>query len=107
MNEALINSSFPMCSFSSDTYRAWLAQNKSSIALSQIRTGVDSVLGVGTSIAGLAGGSLQGGINGENKTTSAFWDAFGMLANQTDRLRNAGVTHGNALFHEANIWPGG
>ena len=97
MNEALINSSFPMCSFSSDTYRAWLAQNKSSIALSQVHTAVDSVLGLGTSIAGLAGGSLQGGINGASKTTSAFWDALGMLANQTDRSRNAGVTHGKAL----------
>ena len=97
MNEALINSSFPMCSFSSDTYRAWLAQNKSSIALSQVQTAVNSTIGLGTSIAGLAGGSLQGGINGLNKTTSAFWDALGMLANQTDRSRNAGVTHGKAL----------
>lgn len=97
MNEALINSSFPMCSFSSDTYRAWLAQNKSSIALSQVQTAVNSTIGLGTSIAGLAGGSLQGGINGSNKTTSAFWDALGMLANQTDRSRNAGVTHGKAL----------
>lgn len=97
MNEALINSSFPMCSFSSDTYRAWLAQNKSSIALSQVQTGVNSIIGLGTSIAGLAGGSLQGGINGASKTTSAFWDALGMLANQTDRSRNAGVTHGKAL----------
>ncbi|UWD54670.1 MAG: major tail protein [Bacteriophage sp.] len=97
MNEALINSSFPMCSFSSDTYRAWLAQNKSSIALSQVQTAVNSTIGLGTSIAGLAGGSLQGGINGLSKTTSAFWDALGMLANQTDRSRNAGVTHGKAL----------
>lgn len=97
MNEALINSSFPMCSFSSDTYRAWLAQNKSSIALSQVQTAVNSTIGLGTSIAGLAGGSLQGGINGSNKTTSSFWDALGMLANQTDRSRNAGVTHGKAL----------
>lgn len=97
MNEALINSSFPMCSFSSDTYRAWLAQNKSSIALSQVQTAVNSTIGLGASIAGLAGGSLQGGINGANKTTSAFWDALGMLANQTDRSRNAGVTHGKAL----------
>lgn len=97
MNEALINSSFPMCSFSSDTYRAWLAQNKSSIALSQIKTGVDSTLGLGTSIAGLASGSLQGGFNGASKTTSALWDSLGMLANQTDRARNAGVTHGKAL----------
>lgn len=97
MNEALINSSFPMCSFSSDTYRAWLAQNKSSIALSQVQTAVNSTIGLGTSIAGLAGGSLQGGINGSNKTTSAFWDALGMLANQTDRSRNAGVTNGKAL----------
>lgn len=97
MNEALINSSFPMCSFSSDTYRAWLAQNKSSIALSQVQTAVNSTIGLGTSIAGLAGGSLQGGINGASKTTSAFWDSLGMLANQTDRSRNAGVTHGKAL----------
>lgn len=97
MQEALINSSFPMCSFSSDTYRAWLAQNKSSIALSQVQTAVNSTIGLGTSIASLAGGSLQGGINGSSKTTSAFWDALGMLANQTDRSRNAGVTHGKAL----------
>lgn len=97
MQEALINSSFPMCSFSSDTYRAWLAQNKSSIALSQVQTAVNSTIGLGASIAGLAGGSLQGGINGSSKTTSAFWDALGMLANQTDRSRNAGVTHGKAL----------
>jgi hypothetical protein len=97
IHEALINSSFPMCSFSSDTYRAWLAQNKSSIALSQVQTAVNSTIGLGTSIAGLAGGSLQGGINGASKTTSAFWDALGMLANQTDRSRNAGVTHGKAL----------
>lgn len=97
IQEALINSSFPMCSFSSDTYRAWLAQNKSSIALSQVQTAVNSTIGLGTSIAGLAGGSLQGGINGSSKTASAFWDALGMLANQTDRSRNAGVTHGKAL----------
>lgn len=97
IHEALINSSFPMCSFSSDTYRAWLAQNKSSIALSQVQTAVNSTIGLGTSIAGLAGGSLQGGINGASRTTSAFWDALGMLANQTDRSRNAGVTHGKAL----------
>lgn len=97
IQEALINSSFPMCSFSSDTYRAWLAQNKSSIALSQVQTAVNSTIGLGTSIAGLAGGSLQGGMNGAGKTTSAFWDALGMLANQTDRSRNAGVTHGKAL----------
>lgn len=97
MQEALINSSFPMCSFSSDTYRAWLAQNKSSIALSQVQTAVNSTIGLGASIAGLAGGSLQGGINGSSKTASAFWDALGMLANQTDRSRNAGVTHGKAL----------
>lgn len=97
IQEALINSSFPMCSFSSDTYRAWLAQNKSSIALSQVQTAVNSTIGLGASIAGLAGGSLQGGINGSSKTTSAFWDALGMLANQTDRSRNAGVTHGKAL----------
>lgn len=97
MHEALINSSFPMCSFSSDTYRAWLAQNKSSIALSQVQTAVNSTIGLGASIAGLAGGSLQGGINGASRTTSAFWDALGMLANQTDRSRNAGVTHGKAL----------
>ncbi len=97
MDEALINSSFPMCSFSSDTYRAWLAQNKSSIALSQVHTAVDATIGLGSSIAGLAGGSLQGGLSGASKTTSAFWDALGMLANQTDRARNAGVTHGKAL----------
>lgn len=97
MDEALINSSFPMCSFSSDTYRAWLAQNKSSIALSQVHTAVDATIGFGTSIAGLAGGSLQGGLSGASKTTSAFWDALGMLSNQTDRARNAGVTHGKAL----------
>ena len=97
MDEALINSSFPMCSFSSDTYRAWLAQNKSSIALSQVHTAIDATLGFGSSIAGLASGSLQGGLNGATKTTSAFWDALGMLANQTDRARNAGVTHGKAL----------
>lgn len=97
MDEALINSSFPMCSFSSDTYRAWLAQNKSSIALSQVHTAVDATIGFGTSIAGLAGGSLQGGLSGASKTTSAFWDALGMLSNQTDRARNAGVAHGKAL----------
>lgn len=97
MNEALINSSFPICSFSSDTYRAWLAQNKSSIALSQFHTAVDATIGTGSAIAGLAGGSLQGGINGLGKTKNAFWDALGMLANQTDRARNAGVTHGKAL----------
>lgn len=97
IDEALINSSFPMCSFSSDTYRAWLAQNKSSIALSQVHTAIDATLGFGSSIAGLAGGSLQGGLSGATKTTSAFWDALGMLANQTDRARNAGVTHGKAL----------
>lgn len=97
MDEALINSSFPMCSFSSDTYRAWLAQNKSSIALSQVHTAVDATIGVGNSIAGLAGGSLQGASGGLSQTTSAFWEAMGMLANQTDRARNAGVTHGKAL----------
>lgn len=97
MDEALINSSFPMCSFSSDTYRAWLAQNKSSIALSQVHTAVDATIGTGNSIASLAGGNLQGATGGLSQTTSAFWEAMGMLANQTDRARNAGVTHGKAL----------
>lgn len=100
MSEAIVNSSFPQCSFSSDTYRAWLAQNKSSIALSQAKIATDAIVGASGAVAGMsiggkgAIGQAKAGIDG---VTSSLWDALSMSANMTDRARNAGVVHGKAL----------
>lgn len=100
MSEAIVNSSFPQCSFSSDTYRAWLAQNKSSIALSQAKIAVDAISGTGNAIAGMYTAGKDGlsqSKSGLSSVTGALWEALSMSANMTDRARNAGVVHGKAL----------
>ena len=49
-DEAMVISGFPQCAYSSDTFRAWVAQNKSSLALSA----VSASAGLATGVAGVA-----------------------------------------------------
>ena len=57
LTEQLVLSGYPQCAWSTDTYRAWLAQNGTVTQIGLISTGVNAAVGVGTS---LASGNLIG-----------------------------------------------
>lgn len=52
----LVISGSPMCSYNIDTYRAWLAQNRATLA-------VDTAFGAGNAIANFASGDIGGGVS--------------------------------------------
>lgn len=66
-NTAFINATFPMVSWSTDSFSAWLAQNKNTIALSTISSAVGVVGGIAAgastgnplaAVSGVVGGGL-------------------------------------------------
>lgn len=64
-NEALTIGGFPQCSFTVDTYKAWLAQNGSSMAVDMLGSAMGAVAGVATGgpiglVGGIAGATNVG-----------------------------------------------
>lgn len=61
-SHSFITNNFPICAWSSDTFKAWVAQNKNSLALGIIsQTGGAMIKGVSGALKGGAIGSLAGG----------------------------------------------
>ena len=64
-NEAITSGGFPQCSFTVDTYKAWLAQNGSSMAVDMLGSAMGAVAGIATGnpiglAAGIAGATNVG-----------------------------------------------
>ena len=94
-NEGFVNSGFPQCGYSSDTFRAWIAQNKSSLGLSAMSSALTTLSG-GTMIAT---GNLVGGgamvSHGINQT-------LGLLGEIRDKSRMPATARGKTLSDNIN-----
>ena len=80
IDEKLTLSNFPMCSWSTDAFRAWLAQNSGSLVIS---TGV----ALGSTIANAYAGNVVGAVNAGVQVANT-------LANVFDRSRMPRQAHG-------------
>lgn len=99
---ALNLSGYPMCAWTSDTYKAWLAQNASSLVV-QRTSAYLGVLGSGLSAVGGAiatsessmGGIALGGIKSALNLANAFQGIASLNAQKEDIERLPPQAHGN------------
>lgn len=107
--DSLINTGFPVCSWNSDTFRAWIAQNKSSLALRGTMAVRDTVTGVGNFISGVVGAPFTGGasmmsaVAGSEKAKSGINDTLSLIAEITDKSRMPNTLHSKALTNDTFI----
>lgn len=110
-DEALIINGFPQCGYSSDTFRAWVAQNKSTIALTAFNSASDVTVGAFKQIAGIAGsatgpvGGLAGAMmigQGGSQMSQGIDTAKSLIAEVTDKKRLPATSRGKALSENIN-----
>lgn len=83
-SERLVIKGFPLCSWSGDAYKAWLAQNNIPYAINAIGTALPSLVTAG--IAGLAGG--LGLIGGEAVEMTGLKSGGGLINNELSIASN-------------------
>lgn len=110
-DEALIINGFPQCGYSSDTFRAWVAQNKSTIALTAFNSASDVAIGGFKQIAGIAGtatapmGGLAGAMmvgQGASQMSQGIDTAKSLIAEIMDKKRLPATSRGKALSENIN-----
>lgn len=99
-SEALTINGFPQCAYQSDTFRAWQAQNKSTIALNSISAAGN---------LGASGVNLAASIAGGGNITQTAGDFIGsiqnvarLMATYADKERVPNTIHGKALSENIN-----
>lgn len=121
--ESLTIANFPLCAFNSDVYRAWLAQNRSSLALSnqiakvETATGaVHAIAGIGNMAvggaamygsAGAVGGSfISGGSEklsqGLNQAKSGLYTLMSLQAQKRDKQVIPNTINGKVMSQNTN-----
>ena len=108
-NESLIVSGFPICAYSSDTFRAWIAQNKASLAVSAGTTALNVVSGAVKTAGAIAAAPVTAGLStaivegsGIAQTTGGLSNALNLLAQVEDKQRVPATSHGKALSENIN-----
>lgn len=86
-NEKMILSGFPQCAFTTDTYKVWLAQNASSLAVN----GISNAIGVA---GGLTAMMLTGGLVGGGQVLSGITSTAQTLAKMNDTRSLPRQSHG-------------
>lgn len=85
-NFGFTTNQFPLCAWSVDTFKSWLAQNKNSLALSAISSGIN---GIGKGFAGASLGSSVGPVGtivgGLSGFTSGISGIAGIMAQVLDK----------------------
>lgn len=103
-NFGFSTTSFPLCAWSVDTFKAWLAQNKNSLALGVISSGMNMVGGAfkAGAIGSLAGpaGTVVGAISGAG---SGFMQIAGTVAQVLDKQVIPNQAKGNINSDSINI----
>ncbi len=89
-NETLVLSDYPLCSWSTDAFRAWLAQNSREIGTTIMSTG----LNIGLGIAGVP--SVGGAVNNANKINNLLTEAY-------QASIKADITRGNIFSGSVDI----
>lgn len=106
--DGMVNSAFPQCAYSSDTFRAWIAQNKSSIGLSAMSSAMSILQGGASTALGIAaapftgGASLLGTASGMGTMNAGIKDAMSLIAEVSDKSRQPATAHGKTLSENIN-----
>ena len=78
-NFGFSTTTFPLCAWSTDTFKAWLAQNKNSLALGAISSGMNMVSG---GVKGATVGSLAGPLGIAGGALAGVGSGLGQIASQ-------------------------
>lgn len=76
---------FPTCAWNADTYKIWLAQNQSSMNLSNALAGLTIAGGVVTTVASVATGNAIGAVGGVGAMAGGIKSIAGNLSTMKDR----------------------
>lgn len=83
-SEALTLTGLPLCSFTSDTYRAWLAMNQSSLQMANVAVGTQIVGGAASTVIGAISGNPIAAGAGISAVGSGIMGALNNMAKVTD-----------------------
>lgn len=106
--DGMVNSSFPVCAWSSDTFRAWVAQNKSTLGLAAMAAASETIKGFGNSVRDIALAPFTGGVSLGNigdstaQMNSGIRNTLSLLAQVSDRMRQPATSHGKVLSENVN-----
>lgn len=105
-SDSLINVGFPICSWNSDTFRAWVAQNRSSLALRGTLAIKDIRAGALKSVAGAAAAPFTGGASlmlsagGVSQASSGINNTLTLLGEVADKSRLPNTLHSKAVTND-------
>lgn len=100
--EAMTNVSFPQIAWTADSYQAYTAQNKASIALRGVSAITSAVGGVAT-VAGTGG---LGTVQGASQAVGSLGSVVSMLAQQLDIMREPPLLRGKTSNENINAGMG-
>ena len=89
-NEALTLTNFPQCPFTSDAYKAWLAQNSSTLMLQGASGAVSGLI---QGVAGVASQNYAGAVAG---LASGITSVLGVMAQISDKANMPNVNKGQS-----------
>lgn len=110
--ENMVISGFPQCAYQSDTFRAWVAQNKGALAVQSASIAVDSLSAPFNALSGAIGGSVVGGTGGAvaggvssavSSITSPIMSTLSLLGQLRDKSIVPPTVHGKALSENINV----
>lgn len=109
---SLAYTGFPQCSWNSDVYRAWAAQNKNTLALASTMNALAPVKGgISGAVSGAASGGVVGALTGAltgglNGAVSGFESEARLMAQQADKEIEPAQVHGNVSNLNLNAYQG-
>lgn len=81
-SQRIVSNNFPMCSFNVDSYKAWLAQNKSALEAEQFQVEGETKLSIISGAANVVSGFANGGLwGGAAALTQEIVPAFNTVSN--------------------------
>lgn len=109
-NEGITTNNFPQCSWSSDTFSAWYAQNRSLMSAQTITGVINTVVPTALSAASMAGGGAsssevigQSAVNAVSGATSVLNNAINNAAKKETVARQPNQAHGQIFLDSLNI----
>lgn len=110
LNDTMTLSNFPICAWNSDTYKAWLAQNKNVLGLTEEVAREDAVYGVVGGVWGAAAaaavGNVGGVMTGISNASSAYKSSYRTIqslnAQKADKAILPPNAHGQAMNDNIN-----
>lgn len=97
VNEALTLTGLPQCAWIGDTYRAWLAQNQSSLNLGTAMAGLQTIGGIAGVVAGTMTGNVGVAATGAGLLSTGASGVAGLLAKKTDSQASPESARGNQV----------